>query len=80
MKKNILNLKGASLLTKKQQKSIVGGADFVKYDPDDPCQNWTEIVPTGCPCSSQFSCSSVYYQDGSDTQLRDGVCVNGRCA
>lgn len=80
MKKSILNLEGASLLTKKQQKNIVGG-DFVVYDPNDPCQNWTEVVPAGCPCSEQFSCSGVYYQDAeNNTQYRAGVCTNGRCA
>ncbi len=81
MKKNILSLKGVSLLTKKQQKNIVGGADFVVYDPNDPCQNWTEVVPTGCPCSENFSCSSVYYQDAeNNTRYREGICRNGRCS
>ncbi len=84
MKKNILNLEGVALLTKEQQKKINGGHDLTVYDPDNPCQNFTEITPSGCPCNSSSYCSRTYgpgaIGSGGGPATIDGKCVNGSCA
>ena len=85
MKKNILNLEGASLLTKQQQKNITGGlGELTGYDEGNPCQNYTEIVPTGCPCSSTLPCARVYgpgaIGNNPGPVTVPGTCTNGVCA
>lgn len=84
MKQKILKLEGISLLLKNQQKTIVGGAKLIVYNPDDQCQNATEVIPTGCPCSESLPCSRVYGSgaigSGSGPVTVPGTCRNGFCA
>ena len=86
MKKNILNLEGVVVLNARQQKKINGGTLLTKYDPANPCQNATEIVPTGCPCptTQYLRCASTYGSgsigNNGGPVMVPGVCSNGVCA
>lgn len=83
--KKTLKLKGAVPLSRKALKTITGGLiDFVNYDPDNACQNATEIIPIGCPCSSSSNCSRRFGpgavgNDGGPATI-EGACIGGVCA
>lgn len=66
-------------LTRNQLSKISGGHDLTVYDPDNPCQNWTEVVPFGCSCSGGGQCPTTYVTIKGKTNSRVGVCSNGYC-
>ncbi|WP_347216155.1 hypothetical protein [Chryseobacterium sp.] len=83
--KNIMKLHGGAPLSRAALKSITGGLiDFVNYDPNNLCQNVTEIVPAGCPCTPKSNCARRFGpgavgNSGGPVTI-EGACVGGTCA
>lgn len=77
-------MKNLKTLKRSDLKKIVGGLhDFVVYDPSDPCQNWTEIAPVGCACTSDSQCPTRFgpgATSSSGSVTLAGACVSGVCA
>lgn len=74
-----LNFGSNELLQREQMRTILGGDPLMHEPGDGPCGNYTEAVPTGCPCSSSLPCASGYYQSGGGTVYSSGSCENGIC-
>lgn len=77
-------MKNLKKISRNELKKIIGGLDDLRvYNPDDPCMNYTEIVPTGCPCTSDSQCGTRFGPGalGKDGPARlPGACTNGTCA
>ena len=63
-----LKFNANEMLGRTELKSILGGEGPVFYDPNDPCQNYTELAPTGCPCPTSI------YLDCASRICIDGIC------
>ncbi|MCT3814520.1 hypothetical protein CMT92_07330 [Elizabethkingia anophelis] len=75
-------MKNLKKISRNELKKIIGGLDDLRvYNPDDPCMNYTEIVPTGCPCTSDSQCPTRFGpKPGHSIGSLAGACINGVCA
>ncbi|MBW1298440.1 hypothetical protein [Aquimarina litoralis] len=58
MKKSLLSL--GKVLTKSEQKNVVGGATITHYDPY--CDLYEGQIRPGCPCVQGSACMTVDYE------------------
>ncbi|MFD2563750.1 hypothetical protein [Aquimarina rubra] len=72
MKKSLLSL--GKLLSKSEQKHVVGGIAITHYDPN--CDLYEGQIRPGCPCVQGSACMTVNYERGVPVS---GICQGEVC-